>query len=449
MPEEGTEKMDGSKQNRTQDLLDFIRRSPTAFHATTAAAERLEAAGYRRLDESAEWSLCPGGKYYLTRNQSTVLAFSLPQRAERVMIAASHTDSPMFKLKADYEAPACGCYVRFNTEVYGGTILSSWMDRPLSLAGRAVVRRGETYRAELFCFERDLMLIPNVAIHMNRNVNAGVALNPAVDLLPLFSLSEGSPKLSDLLADRLSCQPEEIAAMDTFVYNRMPGSIWGAGEEFFSAPRIDNLMCAYGTLCGFLAAKPAEGSVNLWFSADNEETGSATKQGAGSVLLSDTLDRICGAMGWDKRRLLANGMMVSADNGHARHPNHPELSDVQNAPRLGGGVVIKSNAAQRYTTDAPSAALFTAICRTADVPVQQFANRSDQPGGSTLGSISNTQVPLLTVDIGMAQLAMHSAYETAGCADCDYLVRAMTAFYETAVASERDGIWSLAGGEAR
>lgn len=430
-------------------LLEFIRKSPTAYHAVAASAELLEADGYVRLNEGERWELVPGGRYFLTRNQSSVLAFVLPSGdAKQLLLSASHTDSPMFKLKNDYEAPAFGTYGRFDTEVYGGTILSSWMDRPLSLAGRAVVRDGNSYHARLFGFDRDLMVIPNVAIHMNRTVNSGYAFNPAVDMLPLFSLLGDSPTLADLLAEQLECSSGDIVGLDAFVYNRMPGSVWGAANEFFSAPRIDNLMCLYGTLCGFLASAPQADSLNLWFSADNEETGSATKQGAGSVLLSDTLDRICEAFGWDKRVLLANGFMVSADNGHAKHPNHPELSDPKNAPRLGGGVVIKTNAAQHYTTDGPSAALFGEICRGAGVPVQQFANRSDQPGGSTLGSISNTKVPLLTVDIGMAQLAMHSAYETAACADCEHLARAMTAFYGIALSSRQDGSWTMGRTEA-
>ena len=450
MPERRIGERDGimkeTDQRTVQGLLDFIRKSPTAFQAVGTAAEMLEAAGFCRLEEGKTWSLAAGGKYYLTRNQSSVLAFALPAGdARQLLLSASHTDSPMFKLKSDYNAPAFATYVRFDTEVYGGTILSSWMDRPLSLAGRAVVRRGEAYRAELFDIGRDLMVIPNVAIHMNRAVNSGYAFNPAVDMLPLFSMAEGSPALSALLAEQLGCAEDAIVGMDAFVYNRMPGSVWGAANEFFSAPRIDNLMCLYGTLRGFLGADAREDSLNLWFSADNEETGSATKQGAGSVLLSDTLDRICEAMGWDRHCLLANGFMVSADNGHARHPNHPELSDPKNSPRLGGGVVVKTNAAQHYTTDGPSAALFGELCRMAGVPVQQFANRSDQPGGSTLGSISNTKVPLMTVDIGMAQLAMHSAYETAGCADCDHLERAMTAFYGMTLRCEADGQWRMTG----
>ena len=416
--------MNGTNQGAVKGLLEFIRKSPTAFHAVATAAEQLEQAGFHCLHEGENWNLSEGEKYYLTRNQSTILAFTLPAGdAKQLLLSASHTDSPMFKLKNVYEAPAFETYGRLDTEVYGGTILSSWMDRPLSLAGRAVVRDGNAYRAELFSFDRDLMVIPNVAIHMNRTVNSGYAFNPAVDMLPLYSMWGSSPALSDLLAKQLGCKKENLVGLDAFVYNRMAGSVWGAAEEFFSAPRIDNLMCLYGTLCGFLSAKAQPDSLNLWFSADNEETGSATKQGAGSAMLSDTLDRICETFGWDKRILLANGFMVSADNGHAKHPNHPELSDPKNAPRLGGGVVIKTNAAQHYTTDGPSAALFSEVCR----------------------SISITKVPLLTVDIGMAQLAMHSAYETAACADCDHLTQAMTAFYGVGIASDRDGKWTLSG----
>ena len=428
----------------TEALLAFIRSSPTAYQATGQIARILEEAGFSRLEEAQPWQPEPGAGYYVTRNQSAVIAFRTPREAPaQMLLAASHTDSPMFKLKADCLSPAFGTYLRLNTEVYGGTVLSSWLDRPLSLAGRVVLRRQGRYEACGVVLDRDLLLIPGVAIHMNRSVNSGYAYNPAVDMLPLFSAAEGSPGLTELLAQELSCTPEEIAGADLYVYNRMPGSIWGAGEEFFSAPRIDNLMCVYGTLRGFIGATPRPDSLNLYYAADNEETGSATRQGAGSVFLSDVLDRLCRSLGADRSRLLASSFMVSADNGHARHPNHPELSDGQNAPALNGGVVIKSNAAQRYATDGFSAALFEGVCRQAGVPVQRFANRSDLPGGSTLGSISNTLVPLCTVDIGMAQLAMHSAYETAGTADTAHLIRAMQQFYGAGIASERDGVCTL------
>ncbi len=436
-------KQNGAKT--TGELLEFIRKSPTAFHAVEQIGERLLAEGFLRVEECEAWDPVPGGKYFVTRNQSSVVAFRLPtQPPKQALITASHTDSPMFKLKHDYNSAAFGKYLRLNTEVYGGTILSSWLDRPLSVAGRVIVKRGNQMKARLVNIERDLMVIPNVAIHMNRTVNAGYSWNPAVDLLPLFSEAEGSRSLKELLAELLNCEPEEMVGSDLYVYNRMEGTVWGADGEFFSAPRIDNLMCVYATLRGFCEAKPPQDSLQIYFSADNEETGSATKQGAGSVFLSDVIDRICEAMSVDRRRLLASSFMVSADNGHARHPNHPELSDGQNAPHMNGGVVIKSNAAQKYTTEGVSAAIFEEICKEAGVPVQQYANRSDQAGGSTLGSISNTLVPLCTVDVGMAQLAMHSAYETAGTDDTAYLIQAIRKLYETKLSFDGDGSFQIA-----
>ena len=437
--------MDLQNINAAQELLSFIHKSPTAFHAVDSITAQLAKNGYSPLNEGDDWNLIPGNGYYVTRNQSSVIAFRLPKSEPAgIMIAASHTDSPMFKLKGNYLSPAFGEYLRLNTEVYGGTILSSWMDRPLSLAGRVILKKDGSFRSVLVNIEKDLLLIPNVAIHCNRGVNSGYTFNPAVDMLPLLAQGEDKTVLSQLLAKELGCNAEDICGMDLYVYCRTNGSVWGAGEEFFSAPRIDNLMCAYCTLQGFVQAD-SKNTVNVYYSADNEETGSATKQGAGSQFLSDVIDRICDAIGTDRKRMLASSMMVSADNGHAKHPNHPELSDSQNAPRLNGGVVIKSNAAQKYATDGISSAIFEEICQRAQVPVQRFANRSDMPGGSTLGSISNTLVPLITVDIGMAQLAMHSAYETAGCADVSYLTCAMKRFYESELIATGDGFYRLTG----
>ena len=436
--------MDRKQLKSTRDLLQFIKESPTAFHAVESVAKRLESDGFVHLQDSDEWFLEKGKGYYVTRNQSSIIAFRIPkEQPNNFLITASHTDSPMFKLKHNCETNASNQYIRLNTEVYGGTILSTWLDRPLSLAGRVILAQNGNFSAKNVKIDRDLLVIPNVAIHFNRSVNSGYAYNPAVDMLPLFSEKrENGKMLKTLLAEELACKEDDIVGMDLYVVNRAEGSIWGANEEFFSAPRIDNLMCAFGTLEGFRSVAPTR-SVNIYYAADNEETGSATKQGAGSVFLSDVLNRICEALKTDKRRMLASSMMVSADNGHAKHPNHPEMSDADNAPRLGGGVVIKSNAAQKYTTDGISAALFAEICRRAEVPVQFYANRSDMPGGSTLGSISNTLVPLITVDIGMAQLAMHSSYETAGVADTDFLIRAAQAFYASVLTSTKDGNYRL------
>lgn len=429
---------------RTEQLLSFIQDSPTAFHAVEASAKILLQNGFVPLCEGKEWTLEAGKSYFVTRNQSSIIAFSLPcQKPSGFMIAASHTDSPTFKLKTEFASTACNQYTRLNVEPYGGTIFSSWLDRPLSLAGRVVVGDGDRIVAKNVKIDRDLLLIPNVAIHFNRTVNNGYTYNPAQDLLPLFAQTiNGKNALQEILANELGCRTEDIRATDLYLYNRTKGTLWGAENEFFSSPRIDNLMCMYGTMIGMLESKQGS-AVSVFFAADNEETGSATKQGAGSVFLSDVLDRICECLSVDKRQALSSSMMVSADNGHAKHPNHPELSDAQNAPALNGGVVIKSNAAQKYTTDGVSAALFEEICRRAEVPVQLFANRSDMPGGSTLGSISNTRVPLITVDIGMAQLAMHSSYESAGTRDTEHLVRAMKAFYSASLQTLEDGCYHL------
>lgn len=431
--------------SKINELLDFIAQSPTAFQAVDTISDRLLKAGYIDLSESKKWDLMPGNGYFLTRNRSSIIAFQIPkEKPHHFMISASHTDSPMFKLKNLFESPAFQTYMRLNTEVYGGTILSSWFDRPLSLAGRVIVKQDDNIFKSFSCkIDRDLLLIPNVAIHFNRSVNSGYAYNPAVDMLPLFSQErKESGFLLQLIAEELKCKVDDIVGMDLYVYNRMPGTVWGASNEFFSAPRIDNLMCAFATLESFIAATN-DSAVTLYYAADNEETGSATKQGAGSVFLSNVLDRICEQLYCNKQTMLASSMMVSADNAHAKHPNHPELSDGQNAPHMNQGIVIKTNAAQKYATDAMSSALFSEICRRAKVPYQFFANRSDTPGGSTLGNISNTLVPLITVDIGMAQLAMHSAYETAGCADLDYLITAMTEFYSTTLTVSADGVCYL------
>lgn len=423
-------------------LMSFIEKSPTAFHAVASCTEILESKGYQRLFEQDEWKLEVGKGYYITRNQSSVIAFRIPvNKPCNFLMTASHTDSPMFKVKSEALSPAFEQYARLNVEPYGGTIYSTWLDRPLSLAGRVVVSNGDKIEAKLINFERDLLVIPNVAIHMQRNINAGYSYNPAIDLLPLLS-GDAKTDFAAFLAKEAGCKKEELLGYDLYLYNRAAATRIGMDGEFFSAPRIDNLMCVYGTLKGFVDSENAN-SVNLFYAADNEETGSSTKQGAGSVFLSDVIDRICESCGVDRRRALASSMLVSADNAHAKHPNHPELCDSKNVPHINGGVVIKNNAAQKYTTDGISASIFGEICAKAGVPTQQYANRSDMPGGSTLGSIATTLTPMLSVDIGMAQLAMHSAYETAGSDDIDHLVKATEAFYNVDLTVLGDGEYRL------
>ena len=432
-----------SDLDRTNALLDFIEHSPVSFAAVREAETMLDTNGYVRLSFQNEWNLVPGGKYYITRNGSSLIAFTVPENPQPgFMIAASHSDSPCFKLKTDSEIVAADRYLKLNTEGYGGMIISSWFDRPLSLAGRAIVKRGSSFETRIVTFDRDLCLIPNVCIHFNREINNGYKYNKAVDTLPLLSNTKEPGTVKKMVAEHLGVDSEAIVSMDLYVINRTRGSVFGADDAFFCAPRIDDLQCAYTTLAGLFEADTPK-AIPVYALFDNEEVGSETKQGAASMFLYDVLSRVAGHYGHTLSEMLPASIMLSCDNGHAVHPNHPELSDTHNAPHLNGGVVIKHNANQRYATDALSEALFAEICARAEVPVQHFANRSDIAGGGTLGSISNTRVSLKTVDIGLAQLAMHSAVETGGIKDTDYMVRAVKAFFESALVINDGGAIEL------
>ena len=427
----------------TKALLDFLEKSPVSFAAVEETEKRLNAHGYTRLSMQTPWTLQKGGRYYVTRNGSSLIAFTLPETSKNsFMIAASHSDSPCFKLKNDCEVAAASHYLKLNTEGYGGMIVSSWFDRPLSLAGRAIVKNGDVFETKVVMFDRDLCLIPNVCIHFNREINNGYKYNKAVDTLPLLANTTEKGTIKKLVAQQLNVAEDAILSLDLYVINRTRGSVFGADNAFFCAPRIDDLQCAYATLEAFLNAD-APKAIPAYALFDNEEVGSETKQGAASMFLFDVLTRVAESRGLTLPEMLPASMMLSCDNGHAKHPNHPELSDADNSPCLNGGVVIKHNANQRYTTDALSEALFAEICARAEVPVQHFANRSDIAGGGTLGSISNTRVALKTVDIGLAQLAMHSAVETGGTADTAYMIRACKAFFETALQLNADGAIEL------
>lgn len=428
----------------TKQLLSFIENSPTAYQTVDSAAKILKEQGFIRLGAQQAWELVPNQGYYTVQNGTSIIAFRMPAgKVASLMLAASHSDSPTFKLKAICEADACGDYVKLNTERYGGMIMSTWLDKPLSVAGRLVVKQDGAIKTVNVKVDRDLVLIPNVAIHQNRKHNDGFAFNAQTDMMPLYGMASAKGSLMATVAEAAGVDAESVIGSDLYLYNRTPGSIWGAENAFFSAPRIDNLMCAYGTLMGLLGAKQAENALQIWACFDNEETGSRTKQGAGALWMRDVLERVCEASGVDLRRILPTSMMLSADNAHAKHPNHPELSDAQNAPRMGGGVVIKANASQSYATDGISCALFSEMCKREGVPTQNFANRSDSPGGSTLGSIADTLLPINTVDIGMAQLAMHSSYETAACADTEHVINASRAFFETEIRLDVQGNYTI------
>ncbi len=411
----------------TEKLLDFIEKSPTAFQAVDEMQKRLTENGFEVLSEKEYWKLVPGGKYLVTRNNSALIAFCIPEKESRVFhIMASHSDSPSFKIKENPEIKVDNSYVKLNVEKYGGMLMAPWFDRPLSVAGRVIIRRNGGLKEKLVNIKRDLVMIPNLAIHMNREANNGVAYNPQKDLQPLFAAGNTDRTLLEIIAEQTGVKKEDIISHDLFLYNRMPGTIWGADKEFVSSARLDDLQCAFASMEGLLRAQN-HGSIAVHCVMDNEEVGSGTKQGAASTFLKDTLLRINMGLGRTYEEYLmtlAGSFMVSADNAHALHPNYTDKTDPTNHPVLNKGIVIKFNANQKYCTDAVSAALFKELCTKAGVPYQTFVNRSDIAGGSTLGNISNTQVPLNTVDIGLPQLAMHSPYETAGVKDTEYLVRA-------------------------
>ena len=423
-------------------LLDFIAASPTAFHAAANIEARLRAAGFERLCEGHDWEIELPGKYYVVRNGSSVIALDLPARVDGFLLMAAHTDSPAFRLREQPEVESAGAYTTLSVEKYGGMLCSSWLDRPLGLAGRVVVRENGLAATKLVHLDRDLLLIPSVAIHMDRTVNDGKAYDPAKDMLPLLALSGEKARVDGLLAGALGCAEEDILSRELYLCLREKGRVWGAAEEFVSAPHLDDLQCVFACLEGFLQPKTLQkGAVFCAF--DNEEVGSGTRQGADSSFLSDVLARLSAALGVTDAHLraqLANSFMVSADNAHAVHPNHPEYADKVDRPVLNGGVVVKYNANQRYTTDAVSAAVFGEICRRAGVPVQRYSNRADIPGGSTLGNISMAHVSVRMLDIGLPQLAMHSAYETAGAKDTEHLVCAAAAFYGSSCSPKDGGI---------
>ena len=422
-----------------QGLLSFLADSPTAFHTVDNFARMLREHGFQLLSERERWNIQPGGAYYTVRNGSSIIAFRIGSSLEdySFKIAVSHSDFPTFKLKEKAELSVKDHYVKLNTEGYGGILCTTWMDRPLSLAGRAILRDKDGFREALVKIDRDLVLIPSVAIHMNREVNEKCAINRQVDMLPLFAgkASDMEGAVRQMVAEELGTGSEEIMGMDLYLYNRMRPSIWGREGEFISAPHLDDLQSAYTSFAGFLKGADQR-AVNVFACFDNEEVGSNTKQGAGSTFLKDVLDRINDGLGKTAEELrcaVASSFMVSCDNAHAVHPNHPEKTDENNCVYLNEGVVVKSHAGQQYTSDAVSIALWKGICEKAGIPVQFFANRSDMRGGSTLGNIAMSQVSMNAVDIGLPQLAMHSAYETAGARDCAYMIRAVKAFFESGI----------------
>lgn len=423
--------MDISFEETNRDLLHFISKSPSVFHVVRHIKAALLYAGFTEIREEDSWQIKRGGKYVVTRNGSALIAFSVPEDGGNAFkITAAHCDSPTFKIKENPEMRD-GKYTRLNVEGYGGMIMSTWLDRPLSAAGRLFVKDNGQIISKLVSLDHPTLLIPSVAIHMDRTVNSGHAWNIQNDLLPLYS-TDGAADFMETLAQAAKVKAADILGHDIFLYSCAPGILWGPQHEFISSPRLDDLQCAFATFRGFTNGKKQK-DISVYALFDNEEVGSGTAQGAGSTFLTNTISRLTLSLGrsYDEiQAMLAKSFMISADNGHAVHPNHGEYADPVNAPVLNSGIIIKFNASQKYSTDGYSAAVFRDLCLKADVPVQTYTNRSDIPGGSTLGNISNTKVAVPTVDIGLPQLAMHSSYETAGAKDTEYLVKAVSYFFE-------------------
>ncbi len=419
-----------------QELLEFIWESPTSFHAVANLGKAFEEKGFQRLEERAEWVLEPGKGYYVTRNDSALIGFRIPREGEPAgfHIAASHGDSPAFKIKESPEMTAENAYRKLNTEKYGGMILSTWLDRPLSVAGRVVVKGEGGTETRLVNVQEDLCVIPNLAIHMNRDQGKDADLNPQTDMLPLYGeWEEGAEKdrLMARVAREAGVEPGDILGHDLFLYVRERGRILGEEENFVHSSRLDDLQCAYASARAFLESEP-EQYVTVCAVFDNEEVGSGTKQGADSTFLEDTLWRIGESLGRNSSgflRMIAESFLISADNAHAVHPNRPEKADPTNRPLLNRGIVIKFHGSQKYATDAVSAARIRLLCQEAGVPCQTYANRSDIAGGSTLGNISTAHVSVSSADIGLPQLAMHSAVETAGVKDTKYAVDMFRVFF--------------------
>lgn len=426
--------LDSSKR-----LINFLDANPSPFHVIDSLGKMYEKAGFKRLFEKERFEIKRGENYFVTRNNSSIVAFRVPKEDFKGFnITSAHSDSPTFKIKANAEITVENNFVKLNVEKYGGMLIAPWFDRPLGIAGRVMIKNGEKIEEKLLHIDRDIIMMPSLAIHMNREANEGYKYNAQTDTQPIFAELASKISLYDIIAKELGVDKEAILDTDLFLTNRVKGTVWGADNEFIAAGRLDDLQCVFAGAESIIEAKNKH-TIAVHCVFDNEEVGSGTKQGAASTFLKDVLVRINKALGGDEESYLqavARSFMVSADNAHSIHPNYAEKADPCNRPMVNKGVVIKYNANQKYTTDAVSGAVFKDICAEAKVPVQTFTNRSDVAGGSTLGNISNTQVSLNAVDIGMAQWAMHSPYESGGVKDTYYLETALKQFFETDISEK-------------
>lgn len=424
-----------------ENMLDFIYESPTQFNAVAVSAEILEKNGFEKLNPKENWKLEVGKKYYTTKNSSALVAFKVNSdeiEKEGFRIIGSHTDSPGFRIKPNAEMESCGAYLKLNTEGYGGMILSTWLDRPLAMAGRVFLRGENPFKPveRIVNISKPVCIIPNLAIHMNRSINDGYKYNKQTDMLPLVGLIneqlEKENYMIKLLASELDVEVEEIIDFDIFLYEYEKGCFTGANEEFISTGRLDNLSMYYSSVEALLDSDSKSG-ISIAVGFDNEEVGSSTKQGADSNMLLNILERICISLGKDRQQFfeaIENSFIISSDLAHAVHPNVNGMADPTNRPVMGKGPVIKVHAGQAYTSDGYSISVYKEICRECGVEYQEFVNKSDQRGGSTIGPISSTHIDIPSVDIGAPILSMHSIREL-GCSEDFYnTYKTFVKFYE-------------------
>ena len=417
------------------DFLEFIKNSPTSFHAVSEVKGMLLKNGFVEINEKKPFDIKKGGKYFITRNLNSVIAFTLSNKLDNYSfnITAAHTDSPTFKLKPNFSIDI-DRYNMLNTEVYGGLILNTFLDRPLNIAGRVMVKNGNGIEAKLINFNKFMCMIPNLSIHFNREINNGFKLNPQVECLPIMAEKKNERSLYDAISEKLNVKKEDIISHDLFLAILDRGMIGGLNDEFIMAPQIDNLECAYALTQAIISGKCADNTINVVALFDSEEVGSSSKSGADSKLLEDTLYRISMTLGKTNEEhiiSLNNSFMISADNAHAYHPSYPAKYDQTNRVYMNEGVVIKSAANQSYTTDGYSESIFKMLCNMANAKYQIMTNRSDIRGGSTLGNISLSHLSIPSVDIGLPQLAMHSAMETCGRYDLDELIKVIEKYYSS------------------
>lgn len=433
--------MDMSAQQKfSEGLLQYLNDSPTACHAVENAADILRKNGFQELKETEEWSLEQGGRYFVTKNQTCIIAFtvgngSLAEKGFRII--GAHTDSPGLKIKSGACTVTPDGYVKVNVEIYGGVILSTWFDRPLALAGRVIVREGKVLKEKLVRIDKPVLMIPNLCIHFHRNVNDNCTYNKQTEMLPLLSMKEEDVDKGDYLLDLLEVETgidkENILDYELFLYEYQKGIFTGRKEEFLSASRIDDLAMVYAGLAALTESNDKGNPYRVLAAFDNEEVGSTSAQGAKSGFLLHILNRICRNLGLTEDgyfRAIANSTSISADTAHAVHPNYSDKHDPECRPVLGGGPVIKYSASQKYSTTALTAAYFMEACEKAGVPCQKFVNRNDIAGGSTIGPAISSLTTIPTVDIGIPILAMHSIREFGAVADNIYTKMAFQAYYE-------------------